>query len=227
MATMVTSTRPVTKKGVGGGSKFPGPGGNGSGKPNGKEKLFPGDPHSSRYRIGIWVGLASIFMMFTALTSAYIVRAASANDWKPLPMPRILLVSTALIILSSVSVEICRRQLKAGNRGAYIKLLVLTMALGFGFLFSQFAAWKELVRQGVYVQSNPHSSFFYLLTGAHGIHLFGGLIALIYLVFRWRAKPENKVSAAKNVAAVEAFSIYWHFMDGLWLYLFLLLFFWR
>jgi cytochrome c oxidase subunit III len=227
MATMVTSTRPVTKKGVGGGSKFPGPGGNGSGKPNGNGKLFPDDSRASRYRIGMWVGIASIFMMFTALTSAYIVRAASANDWKPLPMPRILLLSTALIIISSVTVEVCRRKLKAGRRDGYVKLLFLTMALGFGFLFSQLAAWKELVRQGVYVASNPHSSFFYLLTGAHGVHLFGGLIALIYVAFRWHAKPDDKISAAKNVAAVEAFSIYWHFMDGLWLYLFLLLFFWR
>lgn len=223
MATMVTSTRPVTTKGSGRGSKFSG--GNGSGKPNGNGGWIPDDSRSRRYRLGMWVGLASIFMMFTSLTSAYIVRAASANDWKPLPMPRILLLSTGLILISSVTLELGRRKLKVGQRSTYVRLLFLTIALGLGFLFTQFSAWKELVRQGVYVTTHPHSSFFYLLTGAHGVHLFGGLLALIYLSFR--SRPKSDLVATRNLAAVDALTIYWHFMDGLWLYLFLLLFFWR
>ncbi len=227
MATMVTSTRPIIKKSAGGGPKVPGPGGNGSRKPNGDGDLLPDDSRSRRYRIGMWVGLASIFMMFTSLTSAYIVRAASANDWKPLPMPKILLVSTGLILISSVTLELARRRLKAGRQYHYAQFLVLTMALGFGFLFTQLNAWRELARQGVYVTTHPHSSFFYLLTGAHGVHLFGGLLAIIYLCIRSRPRPKADLAAAKSLAAVDALTIYWHFMDGLWLYLFLLLFFWR
>lgn len=227
MATMVTSTRPVTKKSAGGGPRFPGPGGNGSRKPNGDGNLLPDDSKARRYRIGMWVGLASIFMMFTSLTSAYIVRAASSNDWKPLPMPRILLLSTGLILVSSVTLELAKRRLRAERPESYVRLLFLTFALGVGFLFAQLDAWKQLVRQGVYVTTHPHSSFFYLLTGAHGVHLFGGLVALLYLTVRWRRQAKEKPAAAGNVAAVDALTIYWHFMDGLWLYLFLLLFFWR
>src|SRR5712691_5992360 len=106
MATTVTSTKPVTKTGIGGGRKFPGPNGNGSRKRNGHDAAFP-DFHSSanRYRIGMWVALAAIVMMFTALTSAYIVRAASSNDWQSLTMPRVLLLSTTLIIISSATLE--------------------------------------------------------------------------------------------------------------------------
>src|SRR5918995_3569046 len=101
MATMVTGTKTVTKRPAGGGPKTPGPNGNGR-KKDGDRFLDP-DKQAQRYRIGMWVGLASIAMMFTALSSAYIVRSASSNDWYPLAMPRVLLASTALILLSSVS----------------------------------------------------------------------------------------------------------------------------
>src|SRR5688572_8893691 len=110
MATTV-GTRPLTKPGIGGGPKPRGPNGNGAPKPNGHNRYFPDfQSAANRYRIGMWVGLASILMMFTALSSAYIVRAASANDWRPLAMPRILLLSTALILISSATLEIARRK---------------------------------------------------------------------------------------------------------------------
>jgi cytochrome c oxidase subunit 3 len=164
-------------------------------------------------------------MMFTALSSAYIVRAASANDWVPLKMPRILLLSTALIIISSGTLEAARRKLKAHTQETYRRLLLLTVALGFGFLISQLLAWRQLVRQGIYVSSNPHSSFFYLLTATHGVHLLGGLVALVYLSLRTRARQERAVE--KGQAGADAITLYWHFMDFLWLYLFVLLFFVR
>ena len=122
--------------------------------------------------------MASILMLFTALSSAYIVRAASSSDWVPLAMPRILLLSTALILISSGTLETARRKLRDGSISSYKSWLLLTVVLGLGFLVSQLLAWRQLVRQGVYVASNPHSSFFYLLTAAHGVHLLGGLAAL-------------------------------------------------
>ena len=174
------------------------------------------DSLGSRYRIGMWVSLASIAMLFTSLSSAYIVRSGAMYDWLPLTVPRAMFGSTALILLSSVSIEIARRKLKRGLVQSYSRYLLLTGFLGLGFLTSQLLAWRELARQGVYLQSHPHSSFFYLLTGAHAVHVLGGLIGLGFLWLRSRRQ-----------AVADAVSIYWHFMDALWIYLFLLLFLWR
>jgi cytochrome c oxidase subunit 3 len=228
MATTVTNTRPLTKKGIGGGPKGRGPNGNGGPKRNGHDRRFPDfQASANRYRIGMWVALASILMMFTALSSAYIVRAASSSDWQPLTMPRILLLSTTLILISSATLETARRKLRDAVTKAYKSWLLLTVLLGLGFLASQLLAWRQLVRQGVYIASNPHSSFFYLLTAAHGIHLMGGLTALAYLSLRRRAPQENLLAVAKAQAGADAVTLYWHFMDFLWIYLFVLLFFVR
>jgi len=224
MATMVTSTKTVTKTGKSSGSKFPGP--NGNGKRNGHDFIDP-DSRANRYRIGTWVALASIAMMFTALSSAYIVRAASANDWYPLVMPRVLLGSTAIILMSSGTLEVARRKLKASLVSGYSRWLLITALLGLAFLVSQLIAWRQLRAQGVYLSSNPHSSFFYLLTAAHAVHLFGGLLALLYLLLRVRTLLVDGGIDARRKAAADAVSIYWHFMDVLWIYLFLLLFLWR
>lgn len=227
MATTVTSTRPLTKKGIGGGPKGRGPNGNGAPKRNGHDRSFPDFQSSAnRYRIGMWVAMASILMLFTALSSAYIVRAASSSDWQPLAMPRILLLSTALILISSGTLETARRKWKDSVNKSKPWLL-LTLLLGLGFLVSQLLAWRQLVRQGVYVASNPHSSFFYLLTAVHGVHLLGGLAALAYLSLRSRAPRENPEAVTKAQAGGDAVALYWHFMDFLWVYLFVLLFFVR
>ena len=224
MATMVTSTRPVTKKGSGPGQPGPGPNGNGS-----KRNDAFGEPDSrgNRYRIGMWLALASITMMFVSLSSAYIVRSGNARDWFPLVMPRVLFVSTGLILISSVTLETARRKLRASLYDTYARYLLLTGLLGLGFLASQLMAWRQLRAQGVYLSTHPHSSFFYLLTGAHAVHLVGGLLALAFLWSRSHRKHAAPVAIAKRQATADAVTIYWHFMDGLWIYLFLLLFLWR
>ena len=222
MAAMVTSTKTVTKKTTGSGGKFPGPNGNGSKR----DGMSDRDSRVARYRLGMWVALASVLMLFTALSSAYVVRSASANDWVPLAMPRVLLLSSALILVSSATLEVARRKLRAGFANGYGQWLLVTVALGFGFLASQLMAWRQLVRQGIFLASNPHSSFFYLLTAMHGLHLLVGLLALTFLLIRSRY-AENVAKAGRRLAATEAIGIYWHFMDALWIYLFLLLFLWR
>lgn len=225
MATMVTSTRPpIIKKDSGSGPGLPGPNGNGSKR---KDAFRDHDSRGNRYRIGMWVGIASIVMMFTSLSSAYIVRSASANDWIPLAIPKILFGSTALILASSVTLEIARRKLKQSFTGAYGRYLLFTALLGLGFLLAQLIAWRQLAQQGIYVASHPHSSFFYLLTGAHAVHLLGGLLALSFLWLRSRRHLVEEALVARRQAAADAVTIYWHFMDGLWIYLFLLLFLWR
>lgn len=227
MATTVTGTEPLIRTGIGGGPKSPGPNGNGSPKRNGHDAASRLQSSANRYRIGMWVALASILMLFTALTSAYIVRAASSTDWQPLTRPRVLWLSTALILISSGTLETARRKLKGQFQSAHKRLLLVTAVLGFAFLLSQLFAWRQLVQQGIYVSSNPHSSFFYLLTATHGVHLVGGLMALLVLSLRTRASGENQLAAAKGQATVDAFTIYWHFMALLWIYLFVLLFYWR
>ena len=182
----------------------------------------------NRFRTGAWVVIAGIVMLFTALTSAYIVRSASSNDWQPIAMPKVLWLSTALILISSVTMEVSRRSLKQQQSDAgYGRWLMITVALGLAFLASQLLAWRQLVRQGVYMASNPYNSFFYLFTAAHGLHLFGGILALAYLLARTRRKRDTLVGELRRVGAADAATIYWHFMDGLWVALFLLLFFWK
>ena len=224
MATMVTSTRPpVVKKGSGG-PKIPGPNGNGS---KGGDPFRQPDSKGNRYRIGMWVGLASIAMMFTSLSSAYIVRSGTAQDWVPLSIPKVMFVSTTLLVISSVTLELARRKLKQNLAAVYSKYLLLTALLGVAFLGSQLFAWRQLAQQGIYLSSHPHSSFFYLLTGAHAVHLAGGLLELAFLWLRSRRQLEEPALVAKRQATADAVSIYWHFMDALWIYLFLLLFLWR
>lgn len=225
MAATVTSTNPVVDVGAGGGPRSRGGNGfrkNGGGHDGGDFRYSP-----ARYRIGIWVGIASIVMLFTALASAYVVRSASANDWAPLQMPKVLWLSTAAILISSVTIEFSRRSLKQQKDSRYGLWLTITAVLGVAFVTSQYVAWRQLARQGVFVASNPHSSFFYLFTGAHGLHVLGGLLALAYLLIRTRKKSETVEGELKRVGAVDAATTYWHFLDGLWICLFLLLFFWR
>ena len=171
--------------------------------------------------------MAAILMMISALSSAYIVRAASSNDWKPLTMPRILLLSTGLLLLSSVTLEIARHKLKSAADSSPKLWFCISAALGIGFLVSQLLAWQQLVQQGIYVATNPHSSFFYLLTAVHGVHLLGGLLALLYLAVRSRPTENDSVAVAKGQATADVATLYWHFMDVLWIYVFCLLFFWK
>lgn len=237
MVTTVTGTKEVTvrhQKGTGlgparpngnGGRKNGGSGGGppgGGGGDGGRER-----PSLERYRIGVLVGMASILMMFTALASAYVVRAGlpESIDWRTTGMPSAVLVSTVLILASSATMTLSQRAARRGDARGARTLLAATFALGLGFLASQVVAWRQLVAAGVYVSTNPHSSFFYVLTGLHAIHLAGGLCGLGYLL--GRARRGGGLEGARGRALGAVVSIYWHFMDGLWVFLFLLLFFWR
>ena len=176
----------------------------------------------------MWVGLASILMLFISLTSAYIVRGVPAlsggdSDWLPLDMPRVLWFTTGVLVLSSLSIELARRALKRNEYAGFKRWISLTTLLGVAFLVGQLMAWQQLAAQGVFINSHPHSSFFYLLTSLHGIHLLGGVIALGYVTI---AAVRMRIGF-KRRTAVDVTAIYWHFMDGLWIYLFVLLFFFR
>lgn len=234
MATTVISTeQTVTRpKGIkhGGSGKPPGNGRRGG--PNGGGGGDDSSRHLTpdhRYRIGMWVALCSITMLFTALTSAYIVRSRlnTANDWQPISVPQMLWLSTALILLSSATFEAARRYLSSREDERFRLWLTVTVLLGLGFLATQWLAWRELVAQRIYLATNPHSSFFYLLTAAHALHLLGGIIMLGYLLWRAWGTVSGDEQRARRQDSANAVGLYWHFMDGLWVYLFLLLFLWR
>jgi cytochrome c oxidase subunit 3 len=181
----------------------------------------------SRFRIGAWVVIAGVVMLFTALTSAYIVRSASSNDWRQMAMPKVLWLSTVVILMSSLTMEIARRSLKRERDRGYARWLMITLTLGLAFLGTQLFAWRQLARQGVYMASNPYNSFFYLFTAAHGLHLLGGILTLGYLLVRTNRKRSTVAGELRRAGAADAATIYWHFMDALWLVLFFLLFFWK
>jgi cytochrome c oxidase subunit 3 len=212
----------------GGNGKGPNGGGPGGGGPRGGGDGHRRDWSPERYRIGVYVGLASILMMFTALASALIVRAGlpSSLDWRGGQMPSLVYLSTALIIASSFTFTRAKSALKKNVEGAYQLWLGLTLLLGLGFLASQFLAWRQLVAQGLYLASNPHSSFFYVLTGLHAVHILGGIIGLGYL-FAIARRGAGDDADAKRRTLTDVVGIYWHFMDLLWVFLFLLLFLWR
>ena len=169
--------------------------------------------------LGLWAFIATATMLFAGFTSAIFVRRAS-SDWQPIPIPSLLWLNTALILVSSVTIERARSLAKDGRWRAVKGLVVVTAGLGILFVIGQFGAWRQLVSLGVYLPSNPHSSFFYMLTAAHAVHLLGGVIALIYLLAR-ALKGNLATPDGKDLGLC---ATYWHFVGGLWIYLFIMLF---
>jgi cytochrome c oxidase subunit 3 len=208
----VTEEIDIQDVGTGGGDLAGGPGGPGGEGPGGAAGAVP----QRIYLTGMTMGLAAILMFFMALTSAYIVRKGTQHDWMPIPLPRILWLNTLVLLVSSWTIEKARLQ---ATRVGFRYWWGVTTALGGLFLLGQLLAWRQLAAAGVYLASNPSSSFFYLLTAAHGAHLLGGMVALLYV--GWRSWQRAHVTPA---TAAEVVAVYWHFMDGLWIFLLLLLY---
>jgi len=225
MATVVTpahleSVEPVKTR--------PSSGGGGLDRPpprRGGDGPGPGGDFGSvqRYTLGVWIGIGGIVMFFAAMTSAMVVRKGMSDDWIPYDMPLALWASTAVLLVSSFTIEQARRRLRAADDVGLRTWTSITALLGTIFLAAQLMGWNALAAGGFYVKTNPSSSFFYVFTAAHGVHLLGGVLALAYVFFRvWRPTPWPT-----RRAAVEGLTLYWHFMDGLWVYLFVLMLVWR
>ena len=200
----------------GGGGNLPPAGGDGGGDDGKRPRRWK--PSPKRYYTGMALGIVSILMFFMALASAFLVRRGSGN-WIPVHIPTLMWINTAVLLASSATLEMARHRLAQGRISAYRNLWLLTTALGVGFLAGQIVAWRQLVAEGIYLASNPASSFFYIFTGAHALHLFGGVAALIFVATR----NFNQAQVTRSVAA-EVTSYYWHFMDALWLFLLALLY---
>jgi cytochrome c oxidase subunit III len=178
------------------------------------------DDHSTEpARTGIWVGLAAITMSFAAFTSALFVRQSSATDWHHLSIPPIVFLNTLVLLASSVTLEIARKRLsqfmrnKEGTRQVPLTWLGITLGLGLIFVVGQYAAWLKLRAEGLYLATNPNSSFFYVLTAMHALHVLGGLGGLLRVINKLR---QPVLSLRRST--MDATSYYWHFMGILWLY---------
>jgi cytochrome c oxidase subunit 3 len=170
------------------------------------------------YFTALQLGLAAIVMFFMALASSYIVRRGLGLDWQRTPLPPVLWFNTIVLLTSSVTIAVARKKLEGGEREAFRSWWWVTTGLGLLFLAGQVIAWRQLAAAGMLLSTNPSSSFFYLLTAAHGAHLAGGIFSLFYVIFRpWKRSRISQATAA------ELTSIYWHFMDGLWIFLLVLL----
>jgi cytochrome c oxidase subunit III len=196
-----------------------------------------------RARLGLLVALTPIFMLFVSFSSAYVVRQGLptldprtnvlVRDWIPITLPKLLLINTGVLILSSVFMELARRQIRGQAARASAKSapgvsvveqmkipwLSMTSVLGLVFLFGQWTAWRQLAANGFYVATTPSSSFVYLLTGTHAIHLMGGVLAL----FIAGIASLLRRSVATRSIVVDVTAWYWHFMAGLWIYILCLL----
>jgi cytochrome c oxidase subunit III len=170
----------------------------------------------------VWVFLAAIGMCFAALTSALVVRKGGALDWRHFTLPPVLYLNTLLLVASSVSLELSRRQVAVftgGLRGSVAgpaRWLYVTLALGLLFVVGQYFAWTQLRARGLYLATNPASSFFYVLTAAHALHVLGGLGGLVRVIHKLGRGVLRR-------STLDAASRYWHFMDLLWVYLLVLL----
>jgi cytochrome c oxidase subunit III len=206
----------IEKKGGGGGGDLPPVGRNGGG---GDGKKRPNRPISpSRYYTGIAIGIVSVLMFFMALASAFLVRKGG-SDWVPVHIPALLWFNTAVLLASSGTLEAARKRLAHSDALGFKGFWLVTTILGVMFLIGQVVAWRTMVKQGIYLASNPASSFFYIFTGAHGLHLIGGVCALLYVGHRNFARTQ-----VTQAVAAEVVSYYWHFMDALWLFLLALLY---
>lgn len=196
-----------------------------------------------RARLGLFVGSTGILMIFISLTSAYVVRQGLptfdpqtntlVRDWFPLKLPGLLFINTLVLILSSGTMELARRQFsrRAGlaqastgrretiGREDGLPWLGLTVLLGLSFLIGQWTVWSELAARGFYISTNPSSSFFYLLTGTHGVHLLGGILALLVA----SAATLLRRPGESQAIIVDVAGWYWHFMAVLWVYILCLL----
>jgi cytochrome c oxidase subunit III len=248
---MATLSPPVTvhvpQAGKNGGGSLPpaysggGNGGRGDESPDYTSRL-------RRARLGLIVAIAPIVMLFVSFTSAYIVRQGLptldekthtyVRDWVPVRLPTtLLLVNTGLLLLSSIAAELARRQITRQAALAPVRSipgvsldpvkeipwLGITVVLGGGFLTGQWVAWRLLADSGFYLATSASSSFVYLLTATHAVHLMGGMLVLLYAASS--SLLHKPVEARRIVVDVTAW--YWHFMFLLWVYIFALMSFVR
>jgi cytochrome c oxidase subunit 3 len=167
-------------------------------------------------RSGIWVAIFAITMSFAAFTSALMVRQGS-GDWKHIVPPPVIYLNTVALLISSITLERARNRATSGSRPQLrngLPWIVVTFVLGLFFVLGQYLVWRQLAAQGLYLATTSNSSFFYVFTVMHALHLLGGIVALTYLIAQITSRQGQPRWSLFDGAAT-----YWHFMGVLWLYL--------
>lgn len=183
-------------------------------------------PQKSRFVTGFL--LIVVFMTFAGVLAAYMVIATNGvAEWRPFSLPIPVWISTVLILVSSITYHIAKRAFDQRHQIRARKWVVITTVLGGMFIASQILAWLGLVKRGMYVYSNPYAGFFYILTGLHAIHVIGGIIALGSVILRSWIPTMDETEMLRRSTLATVVGWYWHFLDGLWLVLFLMLGFWK
>jgi cytochrome c oxidase subunit 3 len=243
MATLITTVPTDDPSSALGGNGGMPPARDGGGDDYSGSGTLPFDVRLRRARLGMVAAMTAIVMVFVSFTSAYLVRQGLptldlhtntlVSDWIPVPLPRLLLINTFVLLLSTITMELARRQTAreaeltqvaavpevALKQETGIQWLGLTVLLGFTFLTGQWMAWRELAAHGFYVDTSPSSSFIYLLTGTHGVHLLGGVLALVAA----GGASLLRKPVASRLVVLDVTGWYWHFMAFLWIYILCLL----
>lgn len=191
---------------------------------SGEGNLLLPSPRARTSKTGIWLAFCAISMTFAAFSSALLVRKGS-TDWDHIELPWLLYVNTMVLVASSVAFEIARRRTTVFMRTAgssntsSMRWMAVTLSLGLLFVAGQLLVWHRLVLSGLYISTNPNSSFLYLFTAAHAVHVVGGLIGILIVMYRL----SGPVPSLRK-STLMATTYYWHFMGVLWIYLLLFLF---
>jgi len=245
MATLsppVHQTKPTYGGGNGPRDRSPGGGGGGDGRDDSRRDYYE---QLRRYRLGVAVALVAVFILFLTSSAVFVLRQVMGSwdiatqsyvhNWRSIPLPiGLLSFNTLIILLSSVTLERARKQAfqRAAVAGAagipgvniqdgrHMPWLATTLALGFAFILGQSIAWRQIFGHGFYINDNPNSSFFYVVTGMHAAHLLVGILALTYaaVFIGWSVRNLERMRLALDVTAW-----YWHSMSLLWLFIFALL----
>lgn len=177
-----------------------------------EENNYTGIPTA---KILLWIAMASMVMLFAGLTSAYIVRKNEGN-WIDFSLPKMFTISTITIIISSFIIQYAVYAIKKNLLNQVKIAVVTTLVLGIVFVFMQFYAWTVMVNNGIHFVGNPSGSFIYVLSGMHILHLAGGIISMIVI----SVKSILEKYSPKNYLGLQLGAIFWHFLDILWVYLF-------
>lgn len=176
-----------------------------------KQKMHP-------HKFNLWVAIGSMIMMFAGLTSAYIVKRNQAG-WQTYDMPAVFWISTALILISSLTVHLSLKAFRVREMARYRWLMLTTLVLGVLFVITQYLGFSAFWDSGNTLQASVSYSFLYVIVGLHALHVAGGILALLFMVISSYSRAKRNYSSVP----VEVAATYWHFVDILWIYLYVFL----
>ncbi|MFN0274304.1 MAG: heme-copper oxidase subunit III [Chitinophagales bacterium] len=179
------------------------------------------------YRFNLWIAIVSMVMIFAAFTSAYIIKKGDSNNWIIVTLPQLFQYSTLVALISSITMQAAYIAFKRNKIYLYRAFITTTFFLGASFLMLQINGWQQLAASGATLSSHPAASFIYVISGAHFVHIAGGVVALfIFAVKAFTVYHTPVDTLILNInpdkqVGVELMTTYWHFVDILWIYLFI------